>query len=401
MRQREGIYRPRYRDKTGEMKESAVWWIRYSHHGVKFRESSKSESAAGARELLKERLGQAGIGRPVTPAVRRTTLQNLRDLVIQDYDQNQYDTRRRQEEAFAHLIAFFNADCLADKITTSRLGEYIAWRRRQPKGPQSGRNARRRRTIGAANATINRELAALRHAFRLAARHEPPLVTHVPHIKVLKEKNRRLGFFEWEQFDAIREHLPDYLKPVMVVAYYTGWRVPSEILTRQPRHVINGKLVLEAYEAKNERSREFPLDVVPELFETIERQIDATRQLEVEIGRVIPLLFHNQGNPIANYLPAWRKACAAAGLQGRLPHDFRRTAARNLVNAGVDPLITMKLVGWESIEMLKRYQIIDSNMLEEGATKLADYIEAQKPRPTKVVAIRGQDGQSPGKVRAR
>ena len=363
---------------------------------------AQTESAAEAHSLLKLRLGQAGIGKPVTAAVRRTTLQTLRDLVLQDYDHNQYDTRRRQEEAFAHLIAFFNADYLADEITTSRLNEYIAWRRQQPKGPQSGRNARRRRTLGAANATVNRELAALRHGFRLAARHEPPLVTHVPHIEQLKEKNRRLGFFEWEQFEAIREHLPDYLKPVMTVAYYTGWRVPSELLTRQPRHVINGKLVLEAYEAKNERPREFPLDVVPELRETIECQIDDTRQLELEIGRVIPLLFHNHGNPIVNYLPAWQKACAAAGLQKRVPHDFRRSAARNLVNAGVDPLITMKLVGWESIEMLKRYQIIDSNMLEEGAAKLAAYIEAQKRRPAKGSRHpgprRAKSGQSHGTV---
>ena len=240
MKKREGIYRPRYRHKaTGETKESAIWWIRYSHYGTKYRESSGSESAAVARALLKQRLGQAGLGRPVTTAVRHTTLANLRDLVLQDYDHNDYDTRRRQEEAFAHLTAFFAPDCLADEISTARLAEYIAWRREQPKGPQTGRYARRNRTIGAANATINRELAALRRAFRLAARHEPPLVLHVPHIELLKERNRRTGFFEWPDFEAVRERLPDYLKPVMTVAYYTGWRVPSELLTRAPKHVMS------------------------------------------------------------------------------------------------------------------------------------------------------------------
>ena len=174
----------------------------------------------------------------------------------------------------------------------------------------------------------------------------------------------------------------------MTVAFFTGWRVPSELLTRQSKHVIKGRLVIEAYEAKNERPREFPLDVVPELRETIERQLQATRALEVQIGRVIPWLFHNAGKPIVDYLPAWRRACTAAGVSGRIPHDFRRTAARNLMNAGVDPLVTMKLVGWEDIGMLKRYGIIDAGMLERGAAKLAAYIDDQKRRPAKIVAIR-------------
>ncbi|MGZ6174660.1 MAG: tyrosine-type recombinase/integrase, partial [Candidatus Binataceae bacterium] len=70
------------------------------------------------------------------------------------------------------------------------------------------------------------------------------------------------------------------------------------------------------------------------------------------------------------------------------PHDFRRTAARNLINAGVDPLVTMALVGWEDMGMLKRYGIIDPNMLKVGAEKLNAYLDIQKARPTKVVAIR-------------
>jgi hypothetical protein len=100
-----------------------------------------------------------------------------------------------------------------------------------------------------------------------------PAVAAVPYIKLSKERNRRLGFFEWEQFVALRKQLPDYLKPVMTVAYFTGWRVPSELLTRKRTHVTGGMLVLEAYEGKNEQPRKFPLDMIPELKETIERQL--------------------------------------------------------------------------------------------------------------------------------
>jgi integrase len=119
--------------------------------------------------------------------------------------------------------------------------------------------------------------------------------------------------------------------------------------------------------------------------------LEMTRKLEVASDRVIPWLFHNDGNRIVDYLPAWRKAIAAAGpaagLAGRIPHDFRRTAARNLINAGVDPLTTMALVGWEDIGMLKRYNIIDEKTLKRGAAKLSAYHDEQKAQPTNVVAL--------------
>ena len=42
---------------------------------------------------------------------------------------------------------------------------------------------------------------------------------------------------------------------------------------------------------------------------------------------------------------AWRKARVAAGCPGRIPHDFRRTAVRILVRAGVPERVAMQLTG--------------------------------------------------------
>src|ERR1019366_8909990 len=103
----------------------------------------------------------------------------------------------------------------------------------------------------------------------------PPLVTSTPHIALARERNRRVGFFEWPEFEAVRSHLPNYLKAPMTVAYYTGWRCASERLTREKKHIVNSMLILEAEEAKNEQPRKFPLDIIPELRETIEQQLEA------------------------------------------------------------------------------------------------------------------------------
>jgi hypothetical protein len=51
-----------------------------------------------------------------------------------------------------------------------------------------------------------------------------------PHIAMLKESPARQGFFEREQFEAVRRHLPEELQPVVTFAYITGWRIASEVL---------------------------------------------------------------------------------------------------------------------------------------------------------------------------
>ena len=58
-----------------------------------------------------------------------------------------------------------------------------------------------------------------------------------PHIPMLREDNVRRGFFEARQFDAVRAHLPETLRPVVTFAYLTGWRMKSEILPIEWRQV--------------------------------------------------------------------------------------------------------------------------------------------------------------------
>ena len=86
-------------------------------------------------------------------------------------------------------------------------------------------------------------------------------VGELPFISLLQEDNVRRGFFEPAQFQAVLRHLPDDLKPVVEVAYITGWRVPSEVFTRQWQHVDfnNGWLRLELGETKNRKGRNFPM----------------------------------------------------------------------------------------------------------------------------------------------
>ena len=54
---------------------------------------------------------------------------------------------------------------------------------------------------------------------------------------MLKERNVRTGFLEREQIERILAHLPAAIRPAVQFAYPMGWRIPSEVLKLQWRHV--------------------------------------------------------------------------------------------------------------------------------------------------------------------
>ena len=349
------VYQPIYVDKrTGERKTAATWWVQYSVRGKRYRESSGSSNRNMAIKLLKDRLGAAAQGRPVGPNVDRTMFEDLARMLVDDYRANGRRSLERIEGALKHLRGFFR-DHFALDITSDRITSYIRWRQDD----------------GAAAATINRELAALRRAFRLAAR--AGKVALRPEVSMLRENNRRKGFFEPNQYNALVQNMPDYLKPVIHTAYITGWRIKSEILTRQKHHVdLNaGWLRLEPGEGKSGEGRNFPL--IPELRDVLAEQLERTGALELATDQIIPWLFHKEGNPIGSFRKTWASACKRAGIAGKIPHDFRRTAVRNLERAGVPRSAAMAMVGHRTESIYRRYAIVAESDLRDGAEKLAAF----------------------------
>jgi integrase len=254
-----------------------------------------------------------------------------------------------------HLTPYFGGRRMV-AITTTEIRAFIA--------------SRQAATPSASNAEINRELAIVKRAYRLAL--QAGKLLHAPHVPMLHEDNVRQGFFERAEFDDVRAALPEPLSPVVTFAYLTGWRVPSEVLSLQWTQVDRKvKMIrLEPGQAKNDDGRTFPYELLPELADVIEAQWTAHEVMKTA-GVICPFVFHRQGEPIKEFRSAWQTACEDAEVPGKIPHDFRRTAVRNLVRAGVPEQTAMKLTGHKTRSVFDRYDIVNEADLCHAVGKLA------------------------------
>lgn len=330
---------------------SPYWWIRYASHGRMVRKSTKSTSIQEARRIYRDELHWSRVDKNES----KVMYEDIRALIVQDYVRNGHDSYVLDKSRLTHLDKAFGGRPVLD-IRIAQIEAYITSRLAE----------------GAAPASVNRELAALRRMFNLAVTQEVLDRRTPPKIQALRENNVRKGFFEASQVEAVCKHLPKHLVPVIRVAAITGWRVHSELLTRQLKHVDlhAGWLRLDPGETKNGEGREFPIKGV--LREIIETQIQETRAFERANGRVVRWLFHREGRPIKGFRKAWRRACTLSGQPGKLVHDLRRTAVRDMERIGIGRRAAMALVGHKTESMYRRYVVVDSEMLQEAASKLLE-----------------------------
>lgn len=377
----------------GELKQRGeIWWIRYYKNGRRYEESSGSTKESDARSLLRLREGDIERGVAITPKVGRIRFDEAVKDVLNDYRTNRKrsldDVERRIEK---HLTPFFGNRRMAS-ITTADIREYIDSRQKETTvvrkaftftardGTPRQVPEQRRTITGVSNAEINRELTGLKRMFNLAI--QAGKLLQKPHIPFLKEDNVRVGFFERDQFLAVLAHLPEPVRPAATFAYLTGWRIDSEVLSLEWRQVDfgAGEVRLDPGKTKNGEGRTFPM--TRNLREVLEQQRAITENLQRQLKVVCPRVFHRSGRPIKSFRVAFRSACVEAGCPGRVLHDFRRTAVRNLVRAGIPERVAMQMTGHKTRSVFERYNIVSAGDLRDAAKRLDDATNTQLGAPS-------------------
>lgn len=345
-------------------RRGAVYWIRYRVGGKAYRESCQSADPRKAEKLLARRETELGLGRFVAPTSRRTTVSELLGLVTADYRAAGNASLERAEDAIEHLLEHFDAPTRALHVTADRLVAYVA----------------RRRAEGAAPATVKYELSVFRRGFRLAQAARK--VVECPSFPTIEVSNARTGFLDPGDFGRLAAELPAWLVGPATFAYFSGWRLASEVLRLEWRQVDldEGTVRIEAGVTKGGEPRLLPFRGLPELEAVLTRAREAAEALEAT-GRIVRLVFHHAGGkPIRDYRTSWKRACERAGLPGLRPHDLRRSAARNLRRLGIPESVIMKLCGWRTRSMFERYNIVDASDVAAAMTKLATLDTTPSPR---------------------
>jgi integrase len=267
---------------------------------------------------------------------------------LEDYVLQRYRTLSTARPRVEHLREFFGG-WRAERITADSVRRYQLHRRKQ----------------GAEAATINRETSALSRMLQLAIRRG--LLERMPLFpNRLEENPPREGFFEHDEYLKVRAHAPASYQDVLDFAYFSGWR-RNEILqlTWTDVDLAGGVIRLTPRRSKTKTGRVLPLS--EPLRQVLNRRLRRRRPGD-------PRVFGRDGVPVRQWRTALRDACRMAHVPHRLLHDCRRTAARNLIRAGVPERVAMLLTGHKTRAVFDRYNIVSEQELLTAGERLAAYI---------------------------
>lgn len=331
--------------KTGSIREvNGRFYLRYYDSDGKQQFEKAGTDRTAAETLLRQRTGELAAGVMPVKAGSKVTVADCLALGLVDHERRGKETKiqkMRMDGILVPAIGWIKAASL----TWEQCWAYI-------KGRQAD---------GIKNSTINRDLSQLRCALKLAASPQYGLIPKAPKVPTLDEgDNVRTGFLTPAEYRRMMDELPDYLRPLLCVGYYTGLRRGTLLSLRLDQVDLDGGLLwVSRSQVKNRKSQTSPI-------------LDGEMRFfcEAAVERNKKFLFERKGRPIKNFKTAWENARVRADLPELLFHDLRRAAVRDWLSTdGIGPSTAMAISGHKTASILERYNILDA-VTSQRAAKL-------------------------------
>lgn len=370
----------------------SVFMLQYYRNGKRIRESSETESQKEAERKLAIKIGKVQEGRSPDPSNRNLTVDDLYAGLLSYYrqqnrksidgTQQRWEWTSKKGKLHVGRLKQFFGGWKALNVTKNHLTQYIDQCLEQDLAP----------------ATINRDLAALRTAFKLAMKDFG--LQSMPRFTLLPEPDPRSGFTEEQEFRHLISNVaPDdfWLRCLITCGYTFGFR-KGEILSLKVSQVdlLNREIRLEPRQTKNKKPR--------------------TVVMTAEVHSLLSILLAGKGKDdfvftrtgskqrASDFRDEWAELCVRAGvgrmlcrkcstedqeivlIDGKCPqcqkrpnhpiyigllfHDLRRSTVRNLVRRGITEKVAMRITGHKTRAVFDRYDIISDRDLVDAARKI-------------------------------
>ncbi|MBK7142036.1 MAG: site-specific integrase [bacterium] len=307
----------------GLYKRGDAWYIDYYVNGKRKRERVGSNKKVAEQALAKRQVQVAEHRFLDIQRSPRTSLEELIGAYLEYAKANKLSWQR-DVHSIQRLKESFGRKLLSE-ITPLALETYKSSRLKV-----------------VAPATVNRELACLKHMFTKAIQWQMATSNPVRMVRMLKEHNQRLRYLTNDEIQLLMNALPERVQPVVQCALYTGMR-RGELLNLKWADVDLKQRLLFVRQSKNGEKREIP---IAETLLKVLNALERTGEYVFSFGN---------GNRMRSIREAFDRAVKRCGILNYHFHDNRHTFASYLVMAGVDLLTVKELMGHKSITMTLRY----------------------------------------------
>jgi integrase len=344
-------------------KRGKTYWFRFVFNGRRVQRSTRQGDRDAAKTIegaYRTKLANKEVGLEEKP---RYTIGELLDRL-----KSNYELRGKASPQNLSLIKIAKEEFGAKMGDALTADDYDAYVRRRQKDREKKKAAK--------IASINRVGQVLRCAYRLQN-------VPYPRFSMPREQNARQGFFSPTETTSVLNALPDDgLRDFVSFGYLTGMR-KGEIASLRWEFVRDGEIVLPGQYAKTGKPRTIPIEGL--IADLVKRRETARTFKQGEVVHLSQFIFHRgDGLRIMEFRKTWRAAVKKAGCPGRVFHDLRRTACRDMIRSGVPQSVAMSITGHTTIATFLRYDITNDEDQRNAMRATAEYRAAQEKKITAI-----------------